>query len=71
MSSVTGHPALVFLLSFFVLWFSTRMGASLLRWQRALEDYLREDLGVILAAALTLLGLIIGFSFSMAVSRYD
>jgi hypothetical protein len=31
----------------------------------------REDFGVILAATLTLLGLIIGFSFSMAVGRYD
>ena len=31
----------------------------------------REDFGIILTATLTLLGLIIGFSFSMAVSRYD
>jgi hypothetical protein len=31
----------------------------------------REDFGVILAAALTLLGLIIGFTFSMAITRYD
>ena len=32
---------------------------------------MREDFGLILAAALTLLRLIIGFSFSMATSRYD
>jgi hypothetical protein len=31
----------------------------------------REDFDVILTATLTLLGLIIGFSFSMAISRYD
>ena len=31
----------------------------------------RDDFGFILAATLTLLGLIIGFSFSMATSRYD
>lgn len=31
----------------------------------------RDDYGVVLAATLTLLGLIIGFTFSMAVSRYD
>jgi hypothetical protein len=31
----------------------------------------REDFGIILAATLTLLGLIIGFSFSRAISRYD
>jgi hypothetical protein len=30
-----------------------------------------RDFGTILPAALTLLGLIIGFSFSMASSRYD
>ena len=30
-----------------------------------------EDFGIILAAALTLLGLIISFTFSMAVNRYD
>jgi hypothetical protein len=34
------------------------------------ED-LREDFSVILSATLTLLGLLIGFSFSMAISRYD
>ena len=38
---------------------------------RKLGEDIREDFGVILAASLTLLGLIIGFSFSMAVSRYD
>jgi len=31
----------------------------------------REEFGVVQAATLTLLGLIIGFSFSMALSRYD
>jgi len=30
-----------------------------------------DDLGVVLAATLTLLGLIIGFTFSMATTRYD
>lgn len=30
-----------------------------------------DDFGVILGATLTILGLLIGFSFSMAVSRYD
>jgi hypothetical protein len=32
---------------------------------------LRDDFGLILAATLTLLALIIGFSFSMATARYD
>jgi hypothetical protein len=34
-------------------------------------DAEREDLGVIVPASLTLLGLIIGFSFSMSIGRYD
>jgi hypothetical protein len=57
-------------LSFFTLWLSAMIAASFFRGQQKLEGK-REDLGVILAAALTLLGLIIGFSFSMATNRYD
>ena len=44
-------------------WFRRRQGT--------LDAELRDDFGFILAATLTLLGLIIGFSFSMATSRYD
>ncbi|HVO24361.1 MAG TPA: hypothetical protein VMW56_12110, partial [Candidatus Margulisiibacteriota bacterium] len=65
------YPFLVFALSFVVLWLSERIGAFVLRRQQKLQEAIRKDLGVVLAAALTLLGLIIGFSFSMAVSRYD
>src|SRR5262249_51532883 len=36
-----------------------------------MEAEVREDFGVVLTATLTLLGLIIGFTFSMAISRYD
>jgi hypothetical protein len=71
MSTVTDTPLLVFALSFFVLWLSAWIGASIIRRQRELEEDTREDFSVILAATLTLLGLIIGFSFSMAISRYD
>ena len=64
-------PLFVFVLSLFVLSLSALAGASFLMRRRKLEENVREDLGVILAAALTLLGLIIGFTFSMAISRYD
>ncbi len=40
------------------------------QWRGLAED-IREDYGVVLGGTLTLLGLIIGFSFSMATSRYD
>jgi hypothetical protein len=71
MNNAIDHPLLILVLSFFVLSLSARIGASFLRRRRKLEDDTREDFGVIQAAALTLLGLIIGFTFSMAVSRYD
>jgi hypothetical protein len=71
MDRITDYPLLVFALSFLVLWLAARIGASLRKKQRQIEQDEREDMGVIIAATLTLLGLIIGFSFSMAVSRYD
>jgi hypothetical protein len=64
-------PLLVFAVSFVLLWLSTQAGARLLAKRRKLEEGMRDDFGVILAATLTLLGLIIGFSFSMATGRYD
>src|ERR1700704_2581636 len=69
MSDATEYPLLVFVVSFVVLWLSTRIGNRVRRGN--LEQDAWEDFGVILAATLTLLGLIIGFSFSMATSRYD
>jgi hypothetical protein len=65
------YPFLVLVLSFVVLWLSARIGVSFRKRRRNLEEDEREDFGIIVAAVLTLLGLIIGFSFSMAVSRYD
>jgi len=64
------YPRIFFWVSLVVLWLSAQVGASLRR-RRPLRDDEREDFGVVEAATLTLLGLIIGFSFSMAISRYD
>jgi hypothetical protein len=68
---LTDHPLLVFALSFIALWFWAWLGWFFLRRRYSLEQETREDFGFILGASLTLLGLIIGFSFSMATSRYD
>ena len=65
------YPVLVFALSLVMLWLSAQTGAYFHRRRRQPEEAEHEDLGVLLAATLTLLGLIIGFSFSMAVTRYD
>jgi hypothetical protein len=64
-------PLLVFALSFIAFCLSTLVGASLAKRRQPLDEGQREDLGVVQAAALTLLGLLIGFTFSMAMSRYE
>jgi hypothetical protein len=71
MRCLFNYPFAVFVLSFAVLWISAWFGAGVLRKRRSLQPDEREDLGVVLAATLTLLALIIGFSFSMAITRYD
>ena len=71
MNNPTNYPLLVLAFTFFVLWGAALIGAALRRRHRDVDEGAREDFGVILAATLTLLGLIIGFSFSMAISRYD
>jgi hypothetical protein len=65
------HPFVVFIVSFLALWLAARLGFTVLRRRRSLDESAREDFAVVLASTLTLLGLIIGFSFSMATSRYD
>ena len=70
LNRLMNFPLLVFAISLVVLSLSAWIGTSF-RKRRSLEEDEREDFGVVLAATLTLLGLIIGFSFSMAISRYD
>ena len=64
-------PLLVFWFSLVVLWLSVQTGALIARHWRPLQEDERDDFGVVITATLTLLALIIGFSFSMAVNRYD
>ena len=64
------RPMVSFLPIILCLWLATQLGVYLRR-RRPLKDNERDDFGVIQAATLTLLALIIGFSFSMAISRYD
>jgi len=71
MKNATNYPLIVFTLFFFVQWLAVRIGTYFRRRQGKLQGDIREDFGLILTATLTLLGLIIGFTFSMAISRYD
>jgi hypothetical protein len=69
--TILNYPFLLFAVCFAALWLSAETGRRLHTRRPALDDAEREDLGVILGATLTLLGLIIGFTFSMAMNRYD
>src|SRR4249919_1636270 len=71
MTLLTDYPGLLFLVSFVVLSGATWLGARFLRLSPAAGSGVFDDFGLIQGATLTLLGLIIGFSFSMAVGRYD
>src|SRR5271169_3290716 len=69
--NIMNYPFFIFVFSLLLMWQSARLGAYLQKRRQDLGEPERQDLDVVMAATLTLLGLIIGFSFSMAVSRYD
>ncbi len=71
LSELLKFPFLVFVFSLLVLGLSVLIGAYLFSRIRPVKEEERDDLGLVVSASLTLLALIIGFSFSMAVSRYD
>jgi len=64
-------PFLVFAISFVVLLLAAFIGDAIRSRVHTLSEEERDDFNVVLNATLTLLGLLIGFSFSMAISRYD
>jgi hypothetical protein len=71
MNILVDYPRVLLVVSFIALWLSSWIGVHALGKRPHLAEDTRDDFGMILTATLTLLGLIIGFSFSMAISRYD
>jgi dsDNA-binding SOS-regulon protein len=71
MENLTHHPVLVFALAFVSLSLASAASAWLRKRSSGMNEEQKDDLSLILAASLTLLALIIGFSFSMATNRYD
>jgi hypothetical protein len=71
MPRLTDYPLLVLVLALIGLWLCSQLGAAVRRRQEAHGGRAPETFSIILTASLTLLGLIVGFTFSMAVSRYD
>ena len=70
MNNILDYPLRVFVISFGAMLLTGWIGAQIAR-RRIIEADLREDFGLVQTATLTLLGLIIGFTFSMALTRYD
>ena len=68
---VWDFPVLVLVVSFGLLWLASEIGNFFRGRVRPLKEDARADFNVVLGATLTLLGLLIAFCFSMAVSRYD
>ncbi|MTW23229.1 hypothetical protein [Allochromatium palmeri] len=69
--AIVRYPIFFLPVSFVVLSLATWIGASRLQGLRAQIAEIREDYRVVEGATLTLLALIIGFTFSMALERYD
>lgn len=65
------HPVMFFVLIVLLLWAGTLVGAWLRRYrERTLADE-SSSFKTLEGAVLALLGLLLGFTFSMGVSRYD
>src|SRR5499427_9640505 len=71
MQRLTDFPWFVLLVSVLATWLCAQLGAAVRRAHAARGRTAYEDLDTVLAASLTLLGLIIGFNFSISISRYD
>jgi hypothetical protein len=71
MNQIVRFPLLVLVLAFVTLWLSAKIGTAFRKRRRNPEEAEREDFGVVVAGTMTLHALIVGFSFSMASSRYD
>ena len=71
MNQIVRYPLLVLAMGLLTLWLSAKIGAFFRKRRQNPEEAEREDFGFVVAGTMTLLALIIGFSFSMASSRYD
>ena len=69
--NIARYPLALLAISFVILAVSARLGVFLAKRSQLPEGGVRDDFSIIQGATLTLLGLIIGFTFSMALNRYD
>jgi hypothetical protein len=70
-SNLVDFPVVICLLSFAAMWLATQFGAFCRRRLFPLQEGEQQDFDIVIPGTLTLLGLIIGFSFSVVTGRYD
>jgi hypothetical protein len=71
MPKLVDHPLITLVLAFVLQVVASWVGDLLRRYKARQVDAEKDDFGIVLPASLTLLALIVGFAFSMAVGRYD
>jgi hypothetical protein len=71
MATLVDYPGLLFITLFVLFVVAAALGAFVLRRFVKLSPEERDDFNLVQTSTLTLLALLIGFSLSMAVSRYD
>lgn len=71
MRNLISHPGFLFLVLMVLMGSATAIGALVLRRARPVDPKSRDDFNIVQGATLTLLALLIGFTLSMAVGRYD
>ena len=71
MAALVDQPLLMLVASFAALLGAAMLGVVAERLWSPVKASDHNELSIVQSAALTLLGLIIGFSFAMAISRYD
>jgi hypothetical protein len=69
--NLMNFPVVLAVLSLLAMWWAGRVGSTIRAKRIGSSGQPSPDFNIALTATLTLLGLIIGFSFSMAMSRYD
>ena len=71
MTDLLDQPIGIFALALVALWLVTAAGAYLSALNAKRNERIPDDFGTILGSTLTLSALIIGFTFSMSISRYE
>jgi hypothetical protein len=71
MQDLIRHPIILFFVALILMSLAGWIGSSIVRSRMPLHESAKDDYKLVQSATLTLLALMIGFSLSMAVGRYD